>query len=239
MYLSLTPKARSNVLVAYNLPTTHLVLRGTQTLVEIIIYSLLVTHIPVSPKIPIIPYHPLLVAIITLYVHVYTILVKLLLALLLKGNDCFGEQECSPRAHFLSVDEKLGWFTSNTIWHLPILWVAKSIYMFGPIYLSCFLVQPHGSFTTLPFYLSFNAFYGVAMVVQVICITTLQCLDCDLEYSYKFTRAVTFGWKKDNLPVAQPEVDVPEANVVSHEIPVAPVIRDISGNPNSIALTEV
>lgn len=234
MYLSLTPKARSNILVAYNRPKTYYAARSFETLVEIITYSLLVTHLPI------LPYHYTVVATVTFCVHVYTVLAKWILALLIKGNDSFSEQGCSPWAHYLSVDEKIGWFTSNTIWHIPIIWVAKGFYTVGPISFSCFLVQPHGSFLFRPFYLSFMAFYGVAMLLQFVAIMAIQRLDCDLGYSYEFTRSVTFGWKKDNFPVAQPEVEVPEANVADDEgIPVAPVIRDISGDPNIIALIEV
>ena len=74
------------------------------------------------------------------------------------------------------------------------------------------------------------------MLVQLICITTLQRLDYNFGYTYEFARAVTFGWKKDNIPLAQPDEELPEATMVDdgevpedttlddEEIPVAPAI---------------
>lgn len=171
---------------------------------------------------------PVLLGFLLFCADVYTILFKLVVALIIKGNDSFAEQACSPLAHYLSVDEKLGLFASNTLWHIPFLWVSRSAYTLFPLWFSCFLVDD--SFDT-PFWTIFTArrvFYAIGAVTKMICILTLQRLDCDVFYSYKFIRSFTFGWKKDNLPTAEeigPQEDLPLGHPVIQLRPGTEIIE--------------
>lgn len=222
MYLSLTPKGRSNVLVAYNRTNTMLALYGLQRLLELIIFTLLISQLQIFE------FPPVLLGFLLFYADVYTILIKLVVALIIKGNDSFTEQECSPLAHYLSVDEKLGFFASNTLWHIPFLWVSRSAYTMVPLWVSCASVDD--SFDT-PFWTIFTArrvFYAIGAVTKMICILTLQRLDCDVFYSYKFIRSFTFGWKKDNLPTAEeigPQEDLPLGHPVIQLRPGTEIIE--------------
>lgn len=221
MYLSLTPKGRSNVLVAYNRTNTMLALYGLQRLLELIIFTFLISQLQIFE------FPPVLLGFLLFFADVYTVLVKVFLALLIKGDDSFAEQDCSHWAHYLSVDEKLGWFTSDTLWHIPVLWVWQSVYTMVPLWVSCALVYGmHSPFWAI--FIARRAFYSTAVVAKVLVILTLQRLDCDQGVSYKFTRSFTFGWKKDNLPTAEeigPQEDLPLGHPVIQLRPGTEIIE--------------
>lgn len=141
--------------------------------------------------------NPFILTFLLLVSNIYVSLIKIILAMIIKGNDSFSELSFSPLAHYISVNEKLAWYTSNTIWHLPFLWFWETVYWSLPVWVSTIVVNDLVSFWELFFY--FRAYYAIGMSLKMLVIFIGQRLDYDMEFSYDFTRSVTFVCENNNI----------------------------------------
>jgi len=212
MVFSLTKQGRSNVLKKVNSSFTNFILFLIQRFCELTIFSVLISEYGF------IRLNPFILTFLLIVANISVSLIKIILAMIIKGNDSFSGEAFSPLAHYISVNEKLAWYTSDTIWHMPFLWVCETMYWALPLWISTIVVSDLISFWELFFYL--RTFYAIGMSLKMLVIFIGQRLDYDMGFSYDFTRSFTFDSEINNTMIVDEVEPHEDISVVKADIEI-------------------